>query len=354
VPELVSIIIPAFNQLDYCRQCVHSLLANTRPPYQLILVDNGSTDGVGEFFDSIPGVDVVHAGQNRGFAGGVNLGLARAEGHALLLNSDTIVPRGWLERLETALLRSDDIGVVGPMSNCVSGSQQIDGLEFTSMDQINEYAQCLGERNHGKLRDVARLVGFCVLIRDRVVREVGLFDESYGIGNYEDDDYCVRVLRAGYRLCVAEDAFVFHYGGRTFLGMGLVDDEWRALMQRNEQVFAQKWNASPVERSDAAQASRQLNRQARTAFEKGDLVEAARLLREAIRTFPLLEVNYNDLGVICWQSGDSERALSLFRQAARINPSFEDARRNVHDAAQALGCEEGIEPLMPEPPNKEG
>jgi Flp pilus assembly protein TadD len=125
-------------------------------------------------------------------------------------------------------------------------------------------------------------------------------------------------------------------------------------MQRNEQVFAQKWNASPVERSDAAQASRQLNRQARTAFERGDLVEAARLLREAIRAFPLLEVNYNDLGVICWQSGDGERALSLFRQAVRINPSFDDARRNLHDAAQALGCEEGIEPLMPEPPNKEG
>ena len=110
----------------------------------------------------------------------------------------------------------------------------------------------------------------------------------------------------------------------------------------------------PVERSDAAQMSRQLNRQARAALTKGDLVEATRLLREAIRTFPLLEVNYNDLGVICWQSGEGKRALSLFRQAVRINPSFDDARRNLHDAAQALGCEEGVESLMPEPTNKEG
>ena len=117
----------------------------------------------------------------------------------MLLNSDTLTPKGWLDRLLAALNQADDIAMVGPMSNCVSGSQQIDGLTFDSMDAINIYASTLAESHHGHLRETARLVGFCLLIRDRVVQELGPLDEQYGIGNYEDDDYCMRAMRAGYR-----------------------------------------------------------------------------------------------------------------------------------------------------------
>ena len=337
MPELVSIIIPAFNQLDYCRQCVDTILANTRQPYRLILVDNGSTDGVAEFFDSVPGAEVVHAGSNLGFAGGVNLGLARAEGHVLLLNSDTLAPEGWLERLEGALEQADDIGLVGPMSNYVSGGQQIDDLEFDSMDDINAFARELAQRNRGKLREAARLVGFCLLIRDKAFKELGYFDESYGIGNFEDDDYCLRAIRAGYRLCIAEDAFVFHYGGRTFLGMGIADDKWRGLVEENEKRFFQKWNVAPEERCDAAQEAKRLNTQAKQAVEQGDLTQAVRLLKQAIEAFPLLEVNYNDLGVVLWRMGDRDRAFGYFARAVRLNPAYAEARDNLRDAAETLG-----------------
>ena len=88
---MISIIIPAFNQLDYCRQCILSVQLHTPPPYKLILVDNGSTDGVAEYFDEVPGAHVIHARKNLGFAGGVNLGMAAAEGPVLLLNRDTLV-----------------------------------------------------------------------------------------------------------------------------------------------------------------------------------------------------------------------------------------------------------------------
>jgi GT2 family glycosyltransferase len=246
----VSIIIPAFNELHYCQQCLNTLLVHTRRPYKLILVDNGSTDGVGEFFDAIPDACVVHAGSNRGFAGGVNLGLAQADGHVVLLNSDTLTPSGWLERLERALLSDDRIGIVGPMSNSVSGDQKIEGLSFTSVEAINAFAGALEERNRGVVQETTRLVGFCLMIRDRVLRDVGFFDEDYGIGNYEDDDYCVRTLQAGYRLGIARDAFVFHYGGRTFLGMGLTDDKWRALMMANERHFLAKWQAAGEMKKD--------------------------------------------------------------------------------------------------------
>ena len=349
--DLVSIIIPAFNQLEYCRQCVESVRAHSRRPYQLILVDNGSTDGVAEFFDTVPDAEVLHSPTNLGFAGGVNLGLRRAKGHPLLLNSDTLVPEGWIERLTNALAHSEDIGMVGPMSNYVSGSQQIHGLAITAMDEINAFARDLALRNAGRLRDVARLVGFCVLIRDKVFAEVGLFDEGYGIGNFEDDDYCLRVLRTGRRLCVAEDAFVFHYGNRTFLGMGIVEEEWRALVEANERRFFEKWQVAPEERCDAAQESRRLNRQAQDAITRGDVKEALALLKAAIEVFPLLETNYNDLGVLLWEMDEGERAFQQLVRALRLNPAHAGARDNLLDVAQALGkTDEALQALGEKPP----
>ena len=340
--EPISIIIPAFNQLDYCRQCLDALLAHTRQPYRLILVDNGSTDGVGEFFDCVFGARVIHAGSNRGFAGGVNLGLAEAEGHVLLLNSDTLVPEGWLERLESALSQAGDIGIVGPMSNYVCGEQQIDNLTFQSLEEINAFAGDLARRDAGVLQQTTRLVGFCMLIRDTVVRAVGPFDESFGIGNYEDDDYCLRAIAAGYRLCIAKDAFVFHYGGRTFLGMGVTNDAWRTLMDANEQRFRKKWNLVPPDRSDDAflqdaEASRRLNDEARHAADRGDLAQSIRLYKEAIETAPFLETNYNDLGATLWRMGKRAPAFDYFARAVRMNPAYPEARDNLIEAGRCLG-----------------
>jgi GT2 family glycosyltransferase len=337
MPAPVSIIIPAFNQVEYCRQCLHTLLDNTDGDYKLILVDNGSTDGVGELFDSIPGAVVEHAPQNLGFAAGINLGLRHAEGHALLLNSDTLLPPGWLGRMVAALESDPAIGMVGPRSNCVSGSQLIEGLNFDQMDAINAYALQRAAEHHGELRDVARLVGFCLLIRDSVWQTLGGLDEQYGIGNYEDDDYCVRVLRAGHRLCVAEDSFVFHYGSRTFLGMGIHDDAWRELLSLNEQTFAEKWQVAPEERSDAIQEARQHLREAAALLEAGDAAGALRKCIAAQKAAPSLGQVYNDLGAILWGIGRHDEAVRNFERAMQLSPGSSEAQQNYQDACAALG-----------------
>lgn len=343
-PQPIAIIIPAFNQLDYCRQCVDSIRANTREPYQLILVDNGSTDGVGEYFDCVPGARVIHAERNLGFPGGVNLGMRGAEGHVLLLNSDTIVPKGWLERLERALLSVDDIGMVGPMSNYVSGPQQIPDLMFESQEQIDAFAEGLAIRNAGKLTDIGRLVGFCVLIRDTVFQAVGLLDESFGIGCYEDDDYGIRVRKAGYRLCMAEDAFVFHYGSRTFTGMGISREGMEGLLAANETRFAGKWgNAQAAEDRERSLAR---NAEARTAAAAGDARKALMLLKEAVEACPFIAANYNDLGAVLWQAGEHEKAFKFFIRAVGMNPEYAEARANLRDAAQALGRTKEAEVLL--------
>ncbi|HEO70086.1 MAG TPA: glycosyltransferase [Candidatus Hydrogenedentes bacterium] len=338
--EPTSIVIPAYNQLDYCRQCIQSIHQHTRADYRLILVDNGSTDGVSEFFDHVTGAEVIHSATNLGFAGGVNLGIQRAMGHVLLLNSDTLVVPGWFERLEAALAQADTIGIVGPRTNYASGYQQIDGLSFASYDEIAEFARKLAEEHAGTLTDVPRLIGFCMLIRDRVIRDVGLFDETFGVGMYEDDDYGLRARRAGYRLCVAEDAFVFHYGNRTFAGMGIVEDKWHALMAENEHRFSEKWQGI------AEQESRQLNADAHAALAEGKTAEALRLLMQAVDACPGLGVNHNDLGAILWGLGEHERAFDCFARAIRLKPGYEEARANLIDVARATGRMAQAEALL--------
>ena len=337
MPRPVSIVIPAFNQLDYCKQCIASIQANTDYPHRLILVDNGSTDGVGPFFDRVPNAIAIHAESNRGFAGGVNLGLARAEGHVLLLNSDTLVPKGWLARLVAALEQADDIGAVGPMSNYVAGPQLIPDLAFQALDDITAFAQDLARKNAGRFTEVDRLIGFCMLIREEAVEQVGTFDDSFGIGNYEDDDYCLRLRKAGYRLRIAHDAFVFHYGNRTFMGMGLQGERFDALLDENRRVFEEKWPEMAMDRTAPIRRSRALNQAAREALDTGDTTGAVRLLKDAIEACPLIEANFNDLGAVLWQMGEGGRAYENFARALRLNPAYPEARRNLLDAARALG-----------------
>lgn len=337
---MISIIIPAFNQLGYTRQCIASILENTEGEYRLILVDNGSTEAVYDFFCAIPGAVPIRSETNLGFAGGVNLGLRVAEGHVVLLNNDTLVPRGWLTGLCAALVSAPDIGMVGPMSNYVSGSQLIPELRFESLDDINAYAEERRVDHGGKLRDVARLVGFCMLIRDRVVAEVGLLDEAFGLGNFEDDDYCVRVLRAGYRLCVDEASFVFHYGNRTFHALGLVEGKWDALLEENAARFGAKWHLKPEDRLDEYREALQLNRKAGEALAQGDLVGAIRGYRDALLLAPQLARSHNDLAVALWQAGAGADAFERLKAALRLDRDFREARDNLLDVARALGREE--------------
>jgi len=327
---MYSIVIPAFNQLDFCRQCVQSILWAAQGPYKLILVDNGSTDGVGEYFDTVPGATVVHTGQNLGFAGGTNRGLAHAEGHVVLLNSDTLIPTGGLDRLVAALDRDPRIGLLGPRTNCASGSQQIDGLEFASLDAINAFAHARAAEHANTLRDVARLVGFCMVIRDTAFAALGMLDESFGIGNYEDDDYCLRAQRAGHRLCVAEDCFIFHYGSRTFAGMGLVEEAWRDLLARNEQVFAEKWrDLRPEEREDTHRVAAQRCHEALEAMEKQDIRAALERALEAVKLAPGWAQPHATLGTVLMALGEHARARTQFERALALDASCAEAQQGL-------------------------
>ncbi len=245
---IASIIILAHNQIEYTRLCLDSIRARTPLPHELILVDNASTDGTAEYFRSLAeqqdNVTVITNRRNLGFAGGNNQGLAVARGDCVvLLNNDTVVTGGWLEKMLAALQRHPDTGIVGPMSNCVAGPQLVKDVPYKNLEELPAFAAEWSRAHTGQAQDAGRVVGFCLLARRTVIERIGGLDERFGSGNFEDDDFCLRALFAGFRVCIAQDAFVHHTGSRTFVGAKI---DYRESMLRNWKLFKAKWGM-PVE-----------------------------------------------------------------------------------------------------------
>ena len=238
---LTSIIIVTFNQLEYTCQCVESIRRMTDEPYELIFVDNASSDGTVEYLRSLNGAKVIENTENRGFPAAANQGIAVAAGtQILLLNNDTIATTGWLRRLLDAMYSDPRIGLVGPCSNFVGSEQQIE-VSYENLTSLDAFAWEWGKAHAGQRIDAHRLIGFCLLIRRELIEAVGLLDERFGIGCFEDDDYCLRAIKAGWRPVIAVDAFIHHFGSRTFMGSGL---DLSSILRENEQIFRKKWGSS--------------------------------------------------------------------------------------------------------------
>nr|WP_189664230.1 glycosyltransferase [Pseudomonas marvdashtae] len=244
--EKVSIVLVTYNNLNLTIQCVNSILANTTwPDYQLIVVDNGSDDGTGDYLErlrqEVPTAKIILNPDNRGFAAANNQGLREADGDILLLlNNDTVVPGGWLDPL-VMHLRDPSIGLVGPVTNAVGNEAKIE-VSYTDIQQMQNFADRHTEAHQGQSFDISMLAMFCVAFRRSILEEVGYLDEAFGIGMFEDDDYSRRVQSAGYRTVCAEDAFIHHYGQASFRKL-IASGEYQALWDKNQAYFESKWGA---------------------------------------------------------------------------------------------------------------
>jgi GT2 family glycosyltransferase/tetratricopeptide (TPR) repeat protein len=243
--ELASIIILCCNQLEYTRLCLESLLRHTRPPYELILVDNASTDDTPAYLAEVRGrpgparVEVIRNEANVGFPAGCNQGLERAQGrYVVFLNNDTVLTPGWLEGLIGVSLQDwPSVGMAGPVSNGAMDAQDI-RTDYAGLEHLDDFAARRRQAFAGRTLAVRRLTGFCLLVRREVLERVGGFDERFGMGFFEDDDLCVRAREAGFRLLVALDVFVHHFAHRTFRHLGV---NTRERLEANFALFRAKW-----------------------------------------------------------------------------------------------------------------
>ena len=124
--SLTSIIILTRNNLEYTKMCLESIRRYTPEPHEIIVVDNGSTDGTIEYLEAQEDVKLIKNGLNLGFALGNNLGLREARGeYIVILNNDTVVTEGWLTKLINSAQSNPQVGIVGPRSNYVVGVQLV-------------------------------------------------------------------------------------------------------------------------------------------------------------------------------------------------------------------------------------
>lgn len=238
-PGLVSIVMLSWNAPQFTKMALESIRTHTKGDYEVIIVDNGSGQETTEWLRTLDDVRVIYNSTNRGYAGGNNQAIAAARGeYIVLLNNDVIVTEGWLDSLLAAFDRVPGIGVSAPRSNRVAGDQITPDAEYEDLQQMQAYAAKRRERFRGEGYLTDRAIGLCLCIDRRVIEEVGGIDERFGAGNFEDDDFCIRVRAAGYRIFVCDDAFIHHFGSQTFAANNI---DWNATMRENWKKFAQKW-----------------------------------------------------------------------------------------------------------------
>lgn len=238
--NLVSLIILTLNNLEYTRQCLESIRRYTPQPHEIIVVDNGSTDGTVEFLQSQPDVRLIQSDENLGFALGNNRGLLEARGNYIVfLNNDVVVTEGWLARLIACAESNPRVGIVGPRSNYVAGYQLVRDVPYgEDMERMQEFAREWSHSHEGQWEDTARVIGFCMLVKREVIEAIGGFDPIFGLGNFEDDDFCIRAQIAGFKIKIAHDVFVHHFGSQTFRRENI---DYRGLMLANWERFKAKW-----------------------------------------------------------------------------------------------------------------
>ena len=240
-----SIIIVTFNGLAYTKMCLASLFgAGWRESDELIVVDNGSTDGTREFLSELgrahASVRIEVNASNRGFATANNQGLRLANGDILiLLNNDTIVTRGWRDRLEQWLEIGEN-GLVGPVTNRTCNEAQIDS-PYRTLPEMEEFAEMYVRQHRGESAEIPMLAMFCMAMRRDVFERVGPLDEQFEVGMFEDDDYARRVRQAGYKIICVEDVFVHHFG-QAALGELCVTGDYDRILESNRRRFEAKWN----------------------------------------------------------------------------------------------------------------
>jgi len=221
----VDVVVPVFGEVLAVRRCLESVLRSDRSALgRLLVIDDASPDReTRAYLDGLSGaqaIELTRHERNRGFVATANAGMLASAADVILLNSDTEVHGDWIRRMQRCAYRNERVATVTPFSNhatiCsypwlgwsggVPGELSVAELD-TMFAQAN--AACSAELPTG--------VGFCLLIRRACIDEVGVFDEArFGRGYGEENDFCQRAVRAGWRNMLCADTFVFHEGGASF------------------------------------------------------------------------------------------------------------------------------------------
>lgn len=243
-PE-VSIILPVHNNWLLTAECLRSLATDASAVrYEVIAVDDASSDETRELLPMVSGVGVVRLDDNVGFVGAVNAGLAAAKGRFIvLLNNDTVVTPGWLEALVETAEADDNVGVVGAKLVYPDGRLQEAGSIIWSDGSGYNYGKGADpdDPSFNFVRDVDYCSGACLLVRREILDALGGLDRRFAPAYYEDTDLAFAARKLGYRVVYQPEAKICHVEGAshgTDESSGI-----KRYQEINRTAFCLKWQA---------------------------------------------------------------------------------------------------------------
>ena len=221
----VDIIIPIYNALDDLKMCIDSVQKYTDLTRDnLILINDNSSDSqIKVYLDSLTlnNTTIIHNETNRGFSYNVNKGMSlSSDNDVILLNSDTIVTKNWVDKIYTCAYSDESIGTVTPLSNSATLCSIPNMCQDNKIPEglsVDDMARIVEECSIQEYPRITVAVGFCMFIKREVLNITGLFDaETFEKGYGEENDFCNRAEQYGYIHVMCDDTFIYHKGTASF------------------------------------------------------------------------------------------------------------------------------------------
>lgn len=234
-----SIILSVYNQKKMLRQCLESIFAHTPEPHEIIVIDNGSTDGTDRYLNSLTGrVTYKRLERNLGPAAGYNQGLRLARGEYLvLLDTAATAADRWLTNLLACYQSYPGAGIVVPVLNGLSAGQQAT-VDHSVPVPKHPLAEGHNVPDSEKWQQTDGFSGMCLLMGRTVFTSMGYLDEGFDLKSYADDDYGIRAQLLDIPVVIARDAFI-HCSGNT--GSPKQENHTDEDHRRNRMYYGQKW-----------------------------------------------------------------------------------------------------------------
>ena len=221
----VDVVIPVYKGERETRACIESVLSSANATRFSVIAINDCSPGssLADYLRELSTagkITLIENAKNLGFVQSVNAGMRKSNRDVVLLNSDTLVFDGWLDRLSACAYDDDRTGSVSPFSNnatiCSYPEFCTDNALAPSFD-LAALDKVFDEVNRGRSVLVPTTVGFCMYIRRKCLQETGFFDaEAFGKGYGEENDFCMRAAAKGWTHKLACDVFVYHAGSVSF------------------------------------------------------------------------------------------------------------------------------------------
>jgi len=230
-----DIILPVCDQFEFTKKCIESIVRHTDSPFRLIVINNGTNPDTRKLLDELDKnrdveTTVVHNPRNIGWVKALNKGieLSRAP-YVCFQNDDTVVTRGWLRKMIDTLELKSEFGLINPSWEARPPGSSIDGFNGA-----------LEKRGGKRFIETDWCRGFSVVIKRSVIERIGKVDEIYGLAYFDDVDYSVRAIEAGFIALLSLDTYVYHHRNVTFFEV-LKGPKWNELHEKNKLIYHKRW-----------------------------------------------------------------------------------------------------------------